>query len=217
MNALSPQDAYRLWAPSYAEETAITTLDEELIGALSPDCAGRRLLDAGCGTGRRLPSDAAMAAGIDLSPEMLSAGGQAMVAAADVRALPFEKDCFDLIWCRLVLGHLADPELAYRELARVCKVGGHLMVTDFHADAANAGHKRSLRDVNGQVHAIEHYIHNDIAHIAMAEATGWSLIKQCDARVGQSVERFYTAAGRDGAYAKDFGLAVVAAFLFRRM
>ncbi|HEY4076023.1 MAG TPA: methyltransferase domain-containing protein [Rhizomicrobium sp.] len=217
MNALSPREAYKLWAPRYGEETAITTLDEKLISALSPSTAGMRLLDAGCGTGRRLPRDAALATGVDLSPEMLAAGGASMVAAADVRALPFEDKCFDLIWCRLVLGHIADPTPAYRELARVCRTGGNLVITDFHADAANAGHRRSLRDLKGHVHDIEHHIHDDITHVVMARSSGWMLVAQQDAHIGPSVERFYTAAGRDTAYAKDTGLAVVAAFLFRRI
>ena len=54
MKAMEPQDAYRLWAPTYAAETVVSFLDEELAVALSPALAGKRLLDAGCGTGRRL-------------------------------------------------------------------------------------------------------------------------------------------------------------------
>ena len=54
------------------------------------------------------------------TPEMLAAGKVERVAAADIATLPFEPSAFDLIWCRLVLGHLADPMPAYREMAGLC-------------------------------------------------------------------------------------------------
>src|ERR1700722_2227018 len=138
---IEPRGAYRLWAPTYCQETAISHLDEEMAAELSPSPRGKRLLDAGCGTGRRLTgNDAALAAGVDLSSEMLSSGTERAVAVADVRALPFAEQSFDLVWCRLVLGHLPDPRPAYGELARVCRIGGKLFVSDFHAAAAARGH-----------------------------------------------------------------------------
>src|SRR5690242_4359174 len=102
MNALDPRDAYRLWAPLYEAETAISALDEELASLLSPPADGLRLLDAGCGTGRRIEHcRAALAVGIDASPDMLAESDFARLAAADVRALPFADASFDLVWCRL--------------------------------------------------------------------------------------------------------------------
>src|SRR5215475_5033850 len=150
MTALAPRDAYRLWAPTYRNETVISFIDETLTSELSPACEGRRLLDAGCGIGRRLPENA-FAVGVDLSEHMLTAGGAARVAVADVRSLPFADHEFDLVWCRLVLGHLPDLAPAYAELARVCRPAGHVLVTDFHSDAAAAGHTRSFRDDAGVV------------------------------------------------------------------
>src|SRR5665213_911485 len=116
MNALAAREAYRLWAPTYAGETAVSFLDEELTSALSPPLCDKRLLDAGCGIGRRLARGRqALTVGVDASPDMLAAGEATGVAAADVRALPFAAREFDLISCRLVLGHLSDPGPAYRE------------------------------------------------------------------------------------------------------
>src|ERR1700761_9254049 len=65
VTALTPRDGYRLWASTYAEETAISFLDEELARSLTRPLAGKRLLDAGCGTGRRLrAAEASLAIGI---------------------------------------------------------------------------------------------------------------------------------------------------------
>ena len=215
---MEPRQAYRLWAPTYAAETVVSFLDEELAVALSPALEGKRLLDAGCGTGRRLATDEpALAVGIDASQEMLLAGGAGCVAAADLRALPFPPQSFDIVWCRLVLGHFVDPLPAYCELARVCRIGGFLFASDFHADAATAGHRRRFRDQQGIVYEVEHHVHDGSAHIDMAARAGFSVKAQRDGCVGPSVKNIYAAAASDAAFEQDYGLALVAAFLFQRM
>jgi malonyl-CoA O-methyltransferase len=217
MTVLEPREAYRLWAHTYTEETAVSHLDKELADRLSPPAKGRRLLDAGCGTGRRLAdSNATLAVGVDVSIEMLSAGRGSAVAVADVRALPFPAETFDLIWCRLVLGHLEDLRPAYRELTRVCRMGGHVYVSDFHSDAAARGHTRSFRDRSGQEWAVEHHIHDRHCHANRAAAAGLSLQEHRDGCVGASVKSFYERAGRIPAFERDRGLPIVAAFLFER-
>jgi malonyl-CoA O-methyltransferase len=216
MNAMEPRQAYRLWAPTYTAETVVSFLDEELATALSPALKGKRLLDAGCGTGRRLGGHAAaLVVGVDLSLEMLQAGAAACVAVADVGNLPFLPGSFDLVWCRLVLGHIPDPEPAYREFARVCRVGGYLFVSDFHADAIAAGHRRTFRDQKGMLHEIEHFAHDGAAHIEMAASAGFAMRARRDGLVGPSVESFYIRAGREAVYRNDCGLALVTAFLFQ--
>jgi len=218
MVRLSAREAYRRWAPTYAIETAISMLDEELAAALSPPPDGIRLLDAGCGIGRRLPRGrAALAVGVDASLEMLTARGVAGVAAADLRALPFVDASFDIVWCRLVLGHITDPDPAYRELARVCRPGGHVFVSDFHSDATAAGHTRSFHDQTGGTHEIENYAHDAARHLAAAEAAGLVLVETRDAAVGAQIKAFYARAGRLDMYERDMGLKLVAAYLFRRL
>lgn len=216
MSALGVREAYRLWASTYAEN-AVTFLDEQLAAAMSPSPRGLRLLDAGCGSGVRVAgTDAEFAIGVDLSQEMLDAGVMPHTAAADVRALPFGEDEFDLVWCRLVLSYVAEVEGAYRELARVLRPGGQLFVSDFHPDAVAAGHKRTFRDTNGQLHEVVHFIHTAESHIAAAAAAGLSLVNASEGQVGQTVRPFYESAGRMDLYKRDRGLNLVVAFLFER-
>src|SRR3954468_20687428 len=205
MSVLDPRQAYRLWAPNYAAETTISALDQELALALSPPTAGKQVLDAGCGIGRRLPKDAALAVGIDASPEMLAATNYGVKAAADLRALPFPDHSFDLIWCRLVLGHVPDLRPAYRELARVCRA--QLLVTDFHSHAVAAGRKRSFRDRAGREHEVEHHCHGEAGHVTAAQQAGFVLAERMDGSVAPSIRHFYAQAGRLKAYEADFGLA----------
>jgi malonyl-CoA O-methyltransferase len=217
MITVEPERAYRLWAPSYSDETAISVLEDDLANALSPPLAGMRLLDAGCGTGRRLAGQhAALAVGVDICREMLLAGNARSVAVADVRALPFLSAAFDVVWCRLMIGHVREPLHVYRELARVCRAGGTLFISDFHPDAVAAGHCRSFRDQAGQLYAVEHHVHDIRSHIDSAAEAGFAARAQQDGRIGPRVESFYHLARRDAAYRKDCGLPVVAAFLFER-
>jgi len=214
---LAPDQAYRLWAPTYNDETAISLLENDLALELSPPLAGKRLLDAGCGTGRRSAGrQAALAIGVDRCREMLMAGGARRAAVADVRALPLPAACFDVIWCRLVLGHIGDLLSAYRELARVCRPGGALFVSDFHAEAVAAGHCRSFRGSAGQRYAVEHHVHDANTHLEVAQEAGFATLAQRMGNVGPRIEHLYVRAGREARYQSDLGLPLVAAFLFER-
>jgi malonyl-CoA O-methyltransferase len=210
---LDTREAYRLWAPTYAAETATSFLDEQLAQEMLCGLAQARLLDAGCGIGRRI-ADISEAVGIDASSEMLAVGGARNVVTGDVRAMPFASDRFDMVWCRLVLGHLPDPLPAYQEFARVCMPGGHIFITDFHPDAAAAGHQRTFTDSRGTVHEIEHYVHHNHAHLA--EAAGLSLVARRNGVVGASIRDFYVRGIGLKAFKRDAGLKLVAALLFRK-
>jgi malonyl-CoA O-methyltransferase len=206
------REGYRLWAPTYAEETATSFLDDELARTMLHGLAHAHLLDAGCGIGRRIKNISG-AIGLDQSPEMLAAGVAENVRVGDVKAMPFPSGCFDMIWCRLVLGHLLDVLPAYREFARVCTKGGYVFVTDFHPDAARAGHRRTF-SVAGTVHEVEHYVHID--HVQLAAETGLTLVNSSEGVVGPSIQEFYARGIGLRAYKRDIGLKLVSAFLFRR-
>lgn len=214
IDKLDVRQAYRLWAPTYATETATSFLDEKLAREMLDDLPRARLLDAGCGVGRRIAGMPG-AVGLDASPEMLAVGGASNVITGDVRAMPFAAERFDMVWCRLVLGHLPNPLAAYLEMARVCAPGGYVFVTDFHPEAAAAGHRRSFTDQAGVVHEIEHYVHRD--HVQLAAKAGLSVIAQRDGAVGPSIRDFYKRGIGLKAYRRDRGLKLVAAFLFRRL
>ncbi len=221
MTALGARDGYRLWAPTYADETAISYLEDRLVAAMTPPLVGLRLLDAGCGTGRRLrAASAASAVGVDLSPEMLAAGGLPppgmRTVVGDVRALPLPDRAFDIVWCRLVIGHLPECASAYAELARVADHGAKVIVTDFHPAAWAAGHRRTFRDGTGAVREVEHHVHRLDVQLAAARAAGLDSVGVREAAIGPDVRRFYEKAGRQALYEEHLGLSVVLALAFRR-
>jgi len=76
---LSPTAAYALWAASYpphAHNPLMLAEERAMLALLPADLRGRRVLDAGCGSGRyllhALRRNARRALGVDLSAEMLA-------------------------------------------------------------------------------------------------------------------------------------------------
>ncbi len=111
-------------------------LEQALDRYLPESGVGLRALDVGCGTGhhlRRLVSRGFEAAGIDGSSEMLEEARRANRAVelheADVEALPFADQSFDLVLCIEVLRYLASPQRCIAEIARVLRPGGTCLAT----------------------------------------------------------------------------------------
>jgi malonyl-CoA O-methyltransferase len=223
MSPLTAGEAYRLWAPNYSSETAVSFLENKLVGEMTPPLDGLCLLDAGCGTGRRIRNaGSAKAVGLEVCPEMLAAGAAEGSFAGidfvvgDVRQMPFDAGAFDVIWCRLVLGHLPEIANAYAELARVAHDSSTLIVSDFHPAAVDAGHRRNFR-LGDKVIEVEHHVHRVDDHIKSARAAGLELRQVREAEIGNDVLPFYASAHRLEALAEHVGLPVVIAMAFGKV
>jgi malonyl-CoA O-methyltransferase len=146
---------------------------------------------------------------------LLQARGS-LVAAADARGLPFADESFDVVWCRLVIGHVADVAAAYAELSRVCRDGGMVVVSDICPEAVAAGHRRTFRDGLGEVHEVEHFVHSLGEQSDVAAGIGLSLDASLDGVVGPSIESFYVRAGRVDSYQTQRGMPLVRALSWQK-
>jgi SAM-dependent methyltransferase len=106
-----------------------------------------RVLDAGCGTGCNLRMLAALDGGIGIDVNRIGLGyaraaGLGRLARATVTALPFPDGAFDLVTSFDVLYALAeaDAQRAIREMARVLKPGGTLIVNVAALRILRGGH-----------------------------------------------------------------------------
>lgn len=99
-----------------------------------------RILEVAIGTGRSLefyPADVDLT-GVDLSPAMLrrarrratELGLKPAFKVADVEHLPYDDGSFDTVVCALGLCSIPRPDAAVREMARVLKPGGTLLLLD---------------------------------------------------------------------------------------
>ncbi|MFI2765199.1 class I SAM-dependent methyltransferase [Streptomyces echinatus] len=126
---------------------------------------GDRVLDAGCGTGRALPSlraavgPSGVVLGADLTPAMLQAAVRAgrdrdgRLLLADVAALPLRSGSLDAVFAAGLIAHLPHPVDNLRELARGVRRGGTLAL--FHpvgraALAARQGRRITPGDLRAE-------------------------------------------------------------------
>jgi len=127
-----------LYGRIYQDRTAIALQSIEQLRL--PDTA--HLLEIGCGAGfataalarrgYRVDALDSVAAMIHLTSRRLAETGTAervRIVRADVRHLPMTNNSFDLVFALGVLPWLDDPLAAVREMARVTRPGGHVLLS----------------------------------------------------------------------------------------
>lgn len=133
--------AYADWrATSLGDVTE--AIERRLILGLAGEIAGRRVLDVGCGDGALTlalwQNGASYIAGCDVDPQMIArAAAEAArhnaaidYAIADAERLPFRDGVFDIVTIVTVLTFVPAPQAALREIARVLRPGGRLVIGD---------------------------------------------------------------------------------------
>jgi ubiquinone/menaquinone biosynthesis C-methylase UbiE len=103
-----------------------------------------RLLDVGCGTGAllrhlSLAHPAARLAGVDPVPEMLAMARCRLpppiqLTAGWAEQLPFASGSFDVVVSCNAFHYIRQPVSALREMSRVLRPGGQLVITDWCDD-----------------------------------------------------------------------------------
>jgi SAM-dependent methyltransferase len=104
----------------------------------APLCAGRRVLDAGCGVGygaARLAATAENVVGVDVSDDAIDyarahyGAPNLSFAVMDVTALALESASFDIACSFETIEHVDDAERAVGEVARILRDDGVLVVS----------------------------------------------------------------------------------------
>jgi ubiquinone/menaquinone biosynthesis C-methylase UbiE len=177
---------YARWAATYDDmPNPLISVEERVVEDMIARIPVGRALDAACGTGRhtaRLAARGHRVVGIDASPEML-ARAQARVPAAELEvgtleALPLADASVDLAVCALALTHVPDLGPALRELARVVRPGGRLVVSDFHPFLGLIGGLAFFQDAAGESACVRSYVHPHASYLRAFAAAGL-LVRDC--------------------------------------
>jgi ubiquinone/menaquinone biosynthesis C-methylase UbiE len=118
------------------EQMTFRHLRKEVIGSLNG-----KILEVGVGTGKNVPyyPSSSEVIGIDISPQMLRKskekvtmfrGRSIKLSQMNVQHLTFAENYFDTVVCTFVLCSVPDPIIAVREMLRVLKPDGQLILLE---------------------------------------------------------------------------------------
>lgn len=145
MDIRAIQTSYSRWAPIYDKTFGIITQAGRRSAVDYVNTRSGSVLEVGVGTGlalRHYQSDLQVT-GIDFSKEMLKKARDKVqemklthvkeLRHMDARSLDFPDNHFDTIVAMHVLSVVPEPEKVMAEIARVCKPGGKVVVTNHFA------------------------------------------------------------------------------------
>src|SRR5262245_32301310 len=146
------RSAYRRWAPVYDHTFGRVAAEGRKHSVEIINQSRGRVLEVGVGTGLSLPAYGPHLeiVGIDLSPEMLEKARERIAEEdlnnisglyeMDAAELKFEDGAFDTVVARYLMTVVPDPEKVMRELARVCRPGGEVIIVNhFSAEEGMRG------------------------------------------------------------------------------
>lgn len=129
-------DEFATWYERERHDGYHAFIDELETGIVLEYGRNKDILEVGCGTGLILQGvepHARKAVGIDLSSGMLERARKRglEVYKANATDLPFDDDSFDVVYSFKVLAHVEDIDQALREMSRVTRPGG-VMLLEFY-------------------------------------------------------------------------------------
>lgn len=118
----------------------VKVMYQPLLDELDKNVEGK-LLDVGCGTGNilcKLVNGERELFGIDLSENMVREcskriGSYADIKIADAEHIPYKDNFFDVLICNASFHHYPHPEKVLKEMKRVLKNGGRLLIGEGYA------------------------------------------------------------------------------------
>jgi len=189
---LGVTDGYARWSTTYdAPGNPLVSAEQAAVWELIDRTAPGLALDAACGTGRharRLAEQGHQVIGVDATTEMLVRAREkapdARFEQADLRALPFASDSFDLAVCALALDHVAQFPEAIAELARVVRSDGRVIISDLHPVVKVLGGAAFFRDSEGASGVVRGYGRSHAEYLDAFAACGLTVRRCLEPRFG---------------------------------
>jgi SAM-dependent methyltransferase len=189
---LGVTEGYGRWAATYdAPGNPLIAVEQPAVWSLLATSAAGLALDAACGTGRHARALADLGhrvIGVDVTPEMLerarAAVPEATLVRGDLTRLPLRSASIDLAVCSLALDHapaVADP---VRELARVVRPGGRIVISDIHPVLSALGGAALFRAADGSSAFVRNHRHVHGEYLDAFAAVGLDVRRCLEPRFG---------------------------------
>ncbi len=177
---------YAEWAAGYdTERNPIILAEEPVVHELLSRYPLGAALDAACGTGRHAAYLAALGhqvTGIDATAEMLEKARARVPSAqfetADLLDIPLPDGAMDCAVCTLALTHCADLGPPIRELARVVRPGGHVVISDVHTLMVLLGVHGGYRLSQTEYGVVKNHVHLAADYLTAFSNAGLDVV-QC--------------------------------------
>jgi 2-polyprenyl-3-methyl-5-hydroxy-6-metoxy-1,4-benzoquinol methylase len=167
-----PEDSYsenaEFWVKIIRDDldpyrTALT--DAAVLDAIG-NCAGLRVLDAGCGEGyfsRKLAARGAEVSGVDITEALILPARKAAADAglkidhrvADLATIPYGDAEFDVVVCNHIVTDIAELTGPFAEISRALKSGGRLVILMLHPCFYSAHAERE--ELRSYAHPAEYF------------------------------------------------------------
>ena len=156
------QAAYNRWSQTYDTQDNMTRdLDAAVLPHIVPDLTGLRVVEAGCGTGKNsgwLAKQCGELVALDFSEGMMVLA-QRKVTADNItwgrcdlsEPWPLTDGTADLVLFNLVLEHIEQLEPVFAEAARVLRVGGLMVLSEYHPERLTDGLGARITDEKGEI------------------------------------------------------------------
>lgn len=125
---------------SYTGTTISADRLNRCLGNLKNDLKNKLVLEAGCGAGRfteillqkgatLVSSDISSA--VEANIENFPFSDNHLVIQADINAMPYQDEVFDVVICLGVIQHTPDPDTSIANLYKLVKKGGYLIIDHY--------------------------------------------------------------------------------------
>jgi ubiquinone/menaquinone biosynthesis C-methylase UbiE len=168
---MSIEQAYNQWASQYdTNENKTRDLEKKVLRDTLGALSFSKVLEIGCGTGKNtewLIEKAEAVTSVDFSGEML-AKAKAKIHSykvhfkqADItQEWDFAESPYDLVSFSLVLEHIHDLDVIFRQTASVLKKGGLVYIAELHPFKQYSGSKARFDIGDGAQQVVECYTHH---------------------------------------------------------
>ena len=199
IDLLPTREGYDRWAEFYdVDDNPLVALEEPWMDQLLGNVRGLAVADIGCGTGRhalRLAAAGATVQALDFSEAMLQCARAKAGTASIVfhvhdlaQPLPFPDETFDRVVCGLVLDHIADLGGLFREMHRVCRQSGFVVISVMHPAMMLRGVQARFKDpVSGREIRPASCAHQLSDYVMAATGAGFTLDHLSEQAVDESL------------------------------